>query len=115
MVYGRSCTGCRGDFYDVGKILPELGEKVDVVCGSFGDGDVNRAVDGWVGHTRLLEAQLIEDSAVGLQRRVPADNYSRRAIDRSSEVVDGTTRHFMGEDVEKIQLIMCEERLTVTI
>lgn len=93
VVYSWSRTGCWGDFYDVGKILSELGEEVDVVCGCLGDGDVDCAVDGRVGRSRLLQAQLVEDFAVGLQRGVPADHYSRRAIDGSGEVVDRTTRH----------------------
>lgn len=56
VVYSWSRTGCWGDFYDVGKILPELGEEVDVVCGRLRDGDVDRAVDGRVGRSRLLQA-----------------------------------------------------------
>lgn len=101
VVYSWSRTGCWGDFYDVGKILPELGEEVDVVCGCLRDGDVDRAVDGRVGHSCLLQAQLVEDSAVGLQRGVPADHYSRRAIDGSCEVVDWTTWHCSRGRVQK--------------
>lgn len=93
VIYGRPRARRRGNSDDVWKVLPELGEQVDVFCGRGGEGGVERPVDGGMARASLFQIEQIEHFTIGLQGRIPTDHHSRGAEDLSCEVVDRTTRY----------------------
>lgn len=91
VVVGGASAGGRRNGQHVREILPELGEQEDVVSGGVLDGFIDSwgPLSGtlWV-MTRLLQAQQVGGTAVGLQGRVPADDDGRGAEDLSCQVSD---------------------------
>lgn len=89
MVVGGASTGSWRNGQNVREILPEPGEQEHVVGGGVLDGFIDswRPLSGniWV-KARLLQAQQVGGTAVGLQGRFPADDDGRGAEDLSCQV-----------------------------